>query len=209
MDDLATAWQSYQARRNKWVAHNFPNDNPKDEALASLMGIIEEVGELAHAHLKQRQNIRGNPAKHVADAKDAVGDATVYLWGVTAATKATFDKYFWECVSSHKARHRKDLTVGSDTDASILGIGGAANSVKMLVEAFCRGDTAWSSEYVTSKLVAELWVYCEQRGWDYNDIVEKTWNHVEPRDWIRWPKSGYPPALVTVPDQHDMDPMGG
>jgi len=44
-----------------------------------LMGITEEVGELNHALLKQKQGIRGTYAEHEDAAKDAVGDIFIYM----------------------------------------------------------------------------------------------------------------------------------
>jgi hypothetical protein len=31
---------------------------------------------------------------------------------------------------------------------------------------------------------------CQRRGWDFDDTVEKTWNHVKTRDWKKDPESG-------------------
>jgi NTP pyrophosphatase (non-canonical NTP hydrolase) len=39
---------------------------------------MEELGELAHAHLKQEQGIRSNE-DHDAAARDAIGDVVIYL----------------------------------------------------------------------------------------------------------------------------------
>jgi NTP pyrophosphatase (non-canonical NTP hydrolase) len=58
----------------EWAAHNFPNA----QVYQPLIGIMEEVGELAHAHLKQEQNIRTNE-NHTENAKDAIGDIIIYL----------------------------------------------------------------------------------------------------------------------------------
>lgn len=44
-----------------------------------LLGVVEEVGELAHAHLKREQGIRGTPEEHDAAKVDAIGDILVYL----------------------------------------------------------------------------------------------------------------------------------
>lgn len=57
-----------------WVSHNFP-DQPLHRP---LLGVVEEVGELAHAHLKQEQGIR-LLEDHDAAARDAVGDILIYL----------------------------------------------------------------------------------------------------------------------------------
>ncbi len=42
-----------------------------------FVGMVEEIGELAHALLKKRQGIRRNQ-DHDADARDAYGDLRVY-----------------------------------------------------------------------------------------------------------------------------------
>jgi NTP pyrophosphatase (non-canonical NTP hydrolase) len=56
-----------------WTAHNFPNAEPWQP----LAGAMEELGELAHAHLKEFQGIRKTNFK---DAKeDAVGDIIIFL----------------------------------------------------------------------------------------------------------------------------------
>lgn len=41
--------------------------------------MVEELGELAHAHLKSRQGIRGDKAHHRAKAKDAVADLMIFI----------------------------------------------------------------------------------------------------------------------------------
>jgi NTP pyrophosphatase (non-canonical NTP hydrolase) len=64
-----------QDDQRPWVAHNFPNREPWHP----LLGIVEEVGELAHAHLKQAQGIRGTFAEHHEKKIDAVGDTIIYL----------------------------------------------------------------------------------------------------------------------------------
>jgi NTP pyrophosphatase (non-canonical NTP hydrolase) len=62
---------------HRWRQRNFPNAN----ATQQLLGVVEEVGELAHAHLKQIQGIRGTPEEHDAAIKDAVADIVIYLLG--------------------------------------------------------------------------------------------------------------------------------
>lgn len=64
-----------QDQVGKWSRKNFgdqPADNP-------MLGVVEEVGELAHAVLKARQGIRGTAAGHNAAIADAVGDLIIYL----------------------------------------------------------------------------------------------------------------------------------
>lgn len=58
-----------------WLAHNFPNQTPHQ----ALLGMVEEVGELAHAHLKAEQGIRGyDDITARTDIIDAIGDIFIY-----------------------------------------------------------------------------------------------------------------------------------
>lgn len=59
----------------EWAEHNFGEQKP----YRPLLGVTEEVGELAHAQLKMEQGIRGSVGEHIAEAKDAVGDIIIYL----------------------------------------------------------------------------------------------------------------------------------
>lgn len=62
-----------QLELHAWDKKNFG----KQDSYRSLLGVFEEVGELAHAHLKEEQGIRATD--YEADAKDAIGDAIIYL----------------------------------------------------------------------------------------------------------------------------------
>jgi NTP pyrophosphatase (non-canonical NTP hydrolase) len=64
-----------QDQVKEWSARNFPGSTPYQP----LLGAVEEMGELAHAHLKQEQGIRGTPREHYAAKVDAIGDIIVYL----------------------------------------------------------------------------------------------------------------------------------
>jgi len=66
---------TFQDEHRAWLKHNFPNQQAHD----ALLGLIEEVGELAHAHLKAQQSIRGSQEEHHSDAIDAIGDIMIYL----------------------------------------------------------------------------------------------------------------------------------
>jgi NTP pyrophosphatase (non-canonical NTP hydrolase) len=68
--------RDYQDEHREWVAHNFPDQ----KSYEPLLGLVEEVGELSHAHLKFEQGIRGMDDMNVMLAKiDAVGDIFIYL----------------------------------------------------------------------------------------------------------------------------------
>lgn len=68
-----------QSRLHLWRQRNFPTADSGQQ----LLGIVEEVGELCHAVLKNEQNIRGlgDPEKFMAAEEDAIGDLLIYLSG--------------------------------------------------------------------------------------------------------------------------------
>lgn len=63
-----------QTQHRMWLNHNFPDQPPH----SPLLGIVEEVGELAHAHLKREQGIRRNE-NHDEGVIDALGDLFIYM----------------------------------------------------------------------------------------------------------------------------------
>jgi NTP pyrophosphatase (non-canonical NTP hydrolase) len=67
-----------QDEQKPWVAKNFGVEGRR-RWQHPFMGVVEEVGELSHALLKQEQGIRGTRAEHEEAAQDAVGDIVVYL----------------------------------------------------------------------------------------------------------------------------------
>lgn len=60
----------------------------------NLLGVMEEVGELAHAQLKGEQGIRHTPDEISAMKKDAVGDIIGFLSNYCDSQGITLD----ECV---------------------------------------------------------------------------------------------------------------
>lgn len=65
-----------QTEHATWLQANFPNQAQHEP----LLGLIEEVGELAHAHLKHGQGIRGyTRSQYENEAADAIGDILIYL----------------------------------------------------------------------------------------------------------------------------------
>lgn len=67
----------FQAEITEWSKRNFTSQDLIDP----LLGLTEELGELNHAVLKQRQGIRKglDPAKSQELKEDAIGDLFIYL----------------------------------------------------------------------------------------------------------------------------------
>lgn len=61
-----------------WAFQNFGPDM-KSNLIDPVIGVIEEVGEFAHAFLKKKQKIRGTAAEHDANMKDALCDIGIFL----------------------------------------------------------------------------------------------------------------------------------
>jgi NTP pyrophosphatase (non-canonical NTP hydrolase) len=65
-----------QDDHKKWLDKNFPFQMPHQP----LLGLAEEVGELAHVHLKREQGIRHMGGDKGYDlACDALGDLFIYM----------------------------------------------------------------------------------------------------------------------------------
>lgn len=71
--------RAFQAEVAEWKKNNFPNSGDVQQ----FIGVVEEVGELAHAILKSLQGIRGD--EHEAEARDAVGDIMIFLLNFCSA----------------------------------------------------------------------------------------------------------------------------
>lgn len=73
----AGLWSRMQVEMFRWQTRNFGGA----ERFEIMAGITEEVGELAHVLLKNKQGIRGydDPVKYRTEASDAIGDAVMYM----------------------------------------------------------------------------------------------------------------------------------
>jgi len=158
-------WELLASEHKTWEDKNFPNDDERNSLFRTTLGVLEELGELAHARLKREQGIRGEESQHVADEQDAVGDMTVYLLGVM-----------------HKIGKVPEMRVISGPNTEEATIKQLAFEVgKLMVN---------PSQYGCEKITFLLNRYCISRGWDYKQIVIETWAKVKERDWIAHPDDG-------------------
>ena len=74
--------RTFQLHHKQWLEHNFPDQDSWDP----LLGMVEEIGELAHAELKFKQGIRGFIGSeadkviwHRTQVRDALGDILIYM----------------------------------------------------------------------------------------------------------------------------------
>lgn len=163
-------WDKIIEERNAWVAHNFPKARTP---LDSFLGCIEELGELTHAELKLAQGIRGDAALHEANAKDAVGDLTIYLLGLMNYYNFTPGVYhgFRPPESSDDCLCSVLVNLGRMDRAASVRLSGLIN----------RSIDA---------IIYYLGRFCEFKEWDYEQIVTTTWAQVLQRDWIKNKETG-------------------
>lgn len=69
-----------QMEQCEWATRNFGKINFVD----NMLGVVEEVGELSHSVLKEKQGIRVDE-NHAEKAKDAMGDIIIYIAGMCNA----------------------------------------------------------------------------------------------------------------------------
>lgn len=102
-------FKQLQEEQKPWVEHNFPG---RDDYYP-LLGAIEEVGELSHAHLKGLQGIRLTPEEVLAKKADAVADTVIYLSDYCTANGIDFQEAVETAWSHVKTRDwRKDPKLG-------------------------------------------------------------------------------------------------
>lgn len=106
------------AEVGEWSFNNFGSQ----ESWKPLLGAVEEVGELAHAHLKKAQGIR-TTEDHRAKQEDAVADILIYLADYCSIEKidmgGVLDKT-WREVS--KRNWKKDPAKGGMKATKMLTI---------------------------------------------------------------------------------------
>jgi NTP pyrophosphatase (non-canonical NTP hydrolase) len=158
-------WEQLAEEHKEWEDRNFPNDDYENSLFRSCLGVLEELGELAHARLKREQGIRGEETQHVADEQDAVADMTIYLLGVM-----------------HKIGKVPEYGVISGPRDEVPIIKTLAHEVgKLMIN---------PSQYMCEKIVYLIEHYCIARGWDYETLVRNTWSFVKQRDWVANPQDG-------------------
>ena len=91
-----------QEEQREWSEHNFG----KHPAWQPLLGAVEELGELAHAHLKESQGIRTSES-HTDNAKDAVADIVIYLADYCSTRGFDFEEIVFDTWEKVKRRDWK------------------------------------------------------------------------------------------------------
>lgn len=95
------SFSELQSETQIWRNHNFPGE--ASDAARQIAGMMEELGELAHAWLKMDQGIRYDEALEDKEM-DAIGDLIIYLCGYCSARGL----FLSECITRawHEVKER-------------------------------------------------------------------------------------------------------
>ena len=143
-----------QKEHKEWSIKNFGEQDIEDYQL----GLIEEVGELAHSVLKRKQGIRNNE-NHDEMIKDAIGDITIYLIG------------FCNC---------KNI----DIEKVNINTYSIENSIVSQISYLISDLIKHRNLFCVIHLLSSLKSFCKSENIDYEQTVLDTWkNVVQKRDW--------------------------
>lgn len=159
-----------QDQAKLWIEHNFSSQS----TYQPLLGVVEEVGELAHAHLKREQNIRINE-DHEAKAKDAIGDVIIYLtnyctlqgWDIEKIVEdvwAEVSKRDWVANPEEGVSIEPQFWVGTKISQECSTCG---RPVLPRKQTGLVGDTP-----IASKYTEHFWCSVCKREWEYKPYVE-------------------------------------
>jgi hypothetical protein len=160
-------WEQLIAERVEWAKYNFPGIDPQD----TMFGVVEELGELCHSHIKKKSRIRNNE-DHDGKAMDAVGDLIIFLLSV-------MDRMMVVPANDYEPSLLYRRTQDSETALFYL-------SYWVGYMSFCEaeGRAGKIRDYhVIDNIVYYAGQYCSGNYWDFDQIVMNTWEHVKQRDW--------------------------
>lgn len=166
--DCEMNFEQIQKEHREWSQKNFPDQ----KAHHCLLGMIEEVGELAHAQLKFEQGIRVNE-DHIAARKDAIADIALYLIGFCNYHKIPIGELFctYEFAISLNATEILQNICHCIYDINIM--------------------STWFVKKVRCvEIISHLYLFCRDINIDFEQNLLDTWEQVKKRDWTKNKNNG-------------------
>lgn len=183
--DTYTTIRKVMKEQKAWSLHNFGPTTPENQR-DPLIGVVEELGELAHAVLKKKQGIRGTPEEHNAAMFDAIGDMQIFLldamnrFGIPLSPQTT-DR-LPGCAEDLRNKQEAFLRFASNITACCLTVGYEEASEE-------------SREAAVRHILCNIWALAGSLGVPPLAALVQTWESVvSKRDWVRYP--GGIPDLV-------------
>lgn len=147
----------------EWATFNFDFHCPQ-------LGLAEELGEYCHQVLKKKQQIRKTSE---SQAMDAIGDATIYLFHICY-------KQGINDLEPVKLLPIKEIEY----------IGELYENTGKLIRFINEGSPLIVIHLTLRKILTKLKHLAIINGWDFESIINKTWEEVSRRNWRKFPKNG-------------------
>jgi NTP pyrophosphatase (non-canonical NTP hydrolase) len=181
----------------EWASRNFEEHNP-------LLGIIEEVGELAHCFLKRSQKIRGfdNPKIFEEHTKDAIGDIGIYAAHFAYIYNLRFN--LDEIQDLHIRNYMVERKSKTNLNHAILSLIFNITQIDPDKGFIPIGDQPYHDIQASFGFV--LWNVINiafSEGFDTVSIVVDTWESVRQRDWKANQHTG---TRISLPEAPPPDP---
>lgn len=162
-----------QAELKVWTIYNFG----KQESIIPILGMIEELGELTHAHLKELQGIR--KSDFLADKKDALADFTIYLLNWFNCIDKDVSCVNLTIVSKNVTRGVIEKKVTAED--AIMDLSGLLAVIR---------DNCNQYKALGEDIISAICYYCNLYNINFNDAVNEVWEQVKLRDWKLYPNNG-------------------
>lgn len=181
---MTFTWVRLQNEVGRWAKKNFPASPPGHQ----ILGLVEELGELAHARLKSEQGIRGDVSAHTAAARDAVADSFIFFMHA-CSNLGWASQEILRTASPEEFQATFSVPKGCSPIARTLK--GLSNLVEQLelaeisptaIEKDAHTEAARNSALF---YLSGLSAYCTQMGWSLQSILDEVWPKVRARDWTK------------------------
>jgi hypothetical protein len=166
-----------QAEVSNWSARFGPMDK---RTRWTAIGILEECGEFARAVIKSEHGQRGGtPEYWLREKQDAIADSLVFLLDHCTCRGWDLTQLINEAYCPPEVVTFKD--VQTDHSRGLI----EWRVLNPLMDAVT-DEVEDLSHYLGSVDAVDIilnWAtYCENQGWDLQEIVERVWEHVRTRD---------------------------
>lgn len=155
-----------QSELKVWTEYNFGKQTPD----IAILGMIEELGELSHAILKEKQGIR--QSDFLADKKDAIADLTIYALNYLNSIDGKYDRKLPKAFLTNVEALQVISCYISTLDIEL-------NTIENFTDTH-------NCNYIIC-LIEGL---CNVNSIGFLTTVNEVWEQVKLRDWKKYPNNG-------------------
>lgn len=196
---MSFTWVRLQSEVSRWAEKNFPESPPQHQ----IWGLVEELGELAHAHLKGQQGIRGSAEKHAAAARDAVADSFIFFMHGCSSLG-------WASQELLRSGSPEEFQMTFSVPPGRSPIGYAIKHLAQMIEQLELAEGAataiekdaflFNARSAALPYLAGLAAYCTQMNWSLQAILDEVWPVVRQRDWTKNKSTGASDVAEPAPE---------